>query len=59
MKERAVTRELAIKALGECQASTDTEAAHVDADVVLCQLLAALGYADVVSAWEKVDKWYA
>lgn len=54
-----MTRERAIKELQELQKSGDTEAAHGDADDVLCALLTALGYGDVVSEWERVDKWYA
>lgn len=37
----------------------DVEAAHQDADDVLCDLLTALGFADVVEEWRKVPKWYA
>lgn len=37
----------------------DPESAHVNADKVLCDLLRALGYGDVVDEWEKVEKWYA
>lgn len=29
------------------------------ANTVLCDLLRALGYGDVVDEWEKVEKWYA
>jgi hypothetical protein len=55
----AMTREEAIEKLKECQKSGDTEAAHSEADDVLCQLLNALGYAIVVKEYEKIDKWYA
>ena len=54
-----MTREEALAKLEDCRKSGDTEAAHADADDVLCDLLKSLGYADVVSAWERVDKWYA
>ena len=37
----------------------DQEGAHIDADVILCDLLTELGYGEVVEAWEKVPKWYA
>lgn len=57
--EGGMTREQAIAALKDCQTSGDTEATHSEADKVLCKFLTALGYADVVSEWEKVDKWYA
>lgn len=52
-------REQAIAKLKELQNSGDTEAAHSDADDVLCALLRSLGYADVVAEYEKVDKWFA
>jgi hypothetical protein len=35
------------------------EQAHIRADALLCQLLRDLGYADVVEAYEQIDKWYA
>jgi hypothetical protein len=54
-----MTREQAIAELKKLQASGDTEAAHCDADGVLCKLLEALGYGDVTEEWAKVDKWYA
>lgn len=39
--------------------SKDTEADHVEADEILCQLLRYLGYSDVVAEWAKVRRWYA
>ncbi len=41
------------------QSNYDEESAHVEADNVLCELLNALGYYDVVMAYESIDKWYA
>ena len=37
----------------------DTEAAHSNADKVLCDLLVSLGYKDVVEDYQRVEKWYA
>lgn len=54
-----MTREQAVEKLKELQRGVDPEAEHSKADDVLCALLTALGYADVVAEWEKVDKWYA
>lgn len=54
-----MTKEEAIKKLLECQQDDDTENAHADADDVLCELLNSLGYGEVVSEYEKVDKWFA
>lgn len=54
-----MTREEALERLKELDKSGDTEAAHADADEVLCELLIALGYEDVVRAYKKIDKWFA
>lgn len=45
--------------LKAAQENPDTESAHVDADQVLCDLLKALGYKQVVEEYDKVEKWYA
>jgi hypothetical protein len=45
--------------LRELQASKDPEAAHSLADDLICNLLGALGYSDVVAEWKKVERWYA
>jgi hypothetical protein len=49
----------AIDRLRVCQQDTDTEAAHADADDVLCAFLKELGYGKVVEEYHKVRKWYA
>ena len=54
-----MNRENAISRLIELQDNGDTEAAHLNADEVLCQLLIVLGYQDVVVEYNKVDKWFA
>lgn len=54
-----MTRERAVEVLKSLRESTDTESAHETADDILCRLLTALGYADVVEEWDKVKKWYA
>lgn len=51
-------RERALSTLQELANSRDVEVAHERADGVLCDLLIALGYADVVEAWRAVPKWY-
>ena len=48
-----------IERLKLIQKNGDIEAAHGDADTVLCELLNMLGYGEIVAEWEKVDKWYA
>ena len=41
------------------ESAGDPEAAHSEADEVLCELLKTLGYENVVKAWQSVEKWYA
>ena len=40
-------------------AHADTETGHFEGDAILCKLLDALGYGDVVVEWHKLSKWYA
>lgn len=54
-----MTREDAILQLKALQQDPDHEIAHDSADWVLCDLLSALGYQDVVAEWNKIIKWYA
>lgn len=54
-----MTKESALDILEELAKSGDYEMAHSEADDVLCELLASLGFDDVVAAWAKVGKWYA
>ena len=37
----------------------DTERKHIDADTILCELLTELGFAELVAAFDDLDKWYA
>lgn len=59
MKSIEELKQTAIAELKACQESGDTEAAHLDADSILCQLLIDLGYADVVAEFYRIYKWYA
>lgn len=54
-----ITREEAIEALRALHGAGDIELAHGEADDILCKLLNALGYDDVVVAYDKVPKWFA
>jgi len=54
-----MTREQALEALKMEQAEGDTETAHYNADEILCEFIATLGFADVVAEYHKVSKWYA
>ncbi len=49
----------AIAALKQWQGVGAYESAHQAADRVLCDLLSALGYGDVVEEWPRVGRWYA
>lgn len=49
----------AIERLKGLQKSHDTENAHIEADDILCELVAAYVSSEVVEEWEKVRKWYA
>lgn len=44
--------------LEELQLLGNLEQAHIDADKVLCELLIALGFKDVVAEFEAIDKYY-
>ena len=37
----------------------DKEAAHLEADRLMCEILSALGYGDGVAIFETADLWYA
>lgn len=51
--------EKALADLKRIAANRDIEAAHGQADQVLLDLLSALGHADVVAAYDAIEKWYA
>jgi len=57
--EKIMTREEAINKLKILQSLGDKEIAHCNADDVICDLLKALGYEDVVKEYDEIDKWYA
>ncbi|WP_152692691.1 hypothetical protein [Citrobacter braakii] len=57
--ENPMTREEAINKLKILQGIGDKEIAHCNADDVICDLLKALGYEDVVKEYDEIDKWYA
>ena len=37
----------------------DTEAAHIDADYILSELLIDLGFEELIAAYRAIEKWYA
>jgi hypothetical protein len=50
-------KQRAIDELIYWQKSEDKEAAHIEADQVLCDFLISLGYDDIVEEYIKIDKW--
>ena len=48
-----------IKRLEELALDRDHEAAHSEADGILCEILLSLGLDEVVAAYNDIDKWYA
>lgn len=54
-----MTKEEAIELLRFPAQLGDPEVAHELADRILCRLLIDLGYAEVVDAFDKVEKWYS
>ena len=49
----------ALEKMKEAIKNRDTEQAHYDADVILCDFLSELGHGDLVKLYEDVDKWFA
>jgi hypothetical protein len=45
-------------ALQTLSKSNDTEAAHILADTILCELLTKLGCTNVVAEFQSLKKWY-
>lgn len=45
--------------LVELRFSNDREAAHIEADELLCEMLKMLGFEDIVLEFDQIPKWYA
>jgi len=58
MSEEAMTGPEAVDELERLEYSEDPGVAHFRADQVLCALLEAEGWPEVVAAWERVPKSY-
>jgi hypothetical protein len=54
-----MTKDQAAAELEKLQTEKNKELAHVLADEVLLKFLSALGYPDIVTKYEKIEKWYA
>ena len=48
-----------VKRLNELCKCFNTENAHILADEILCDMLDAMDYEDIVKAYKAVPKWYA
>jgi hypothetical protein len=59
----ATTRETADRVLARLRElkdeDDDWESSHIEADGLLCEMLTALGYEDIVKAFNDLGKWYA
>ena len=53
------TIEEIIAKLKELQQDDDTEAAHIQADWIICNLLHDLGYTELTKEYDKISTWYA
>jgi hypothetical protein len=49
----------AIEKLDKLKQTGDIELMHMQADTILCEVLKAMDFDDVVDAWEDVDRWYS
>jgi len=45
--------------LRELANNGDTEIAHAEADLILCNILIEYGHKETVDLWKNIDKWYA
>jgi hypothetical protein len=45
--------------LRELVNNADTEIAHAEADLILCNILIEYGHEETVNLWKNIDKWYA
>lgn len=50
---------LYVKRMIEAGNQDDPEDAHADADDILCEVLEKLGFEDLVSEFNKINKYYA
>ena len=58
-REQAILELRTIQRLAEPFGACDPEIEHRKADAILCELLTAIGYDDVVREYEQINKWYA
>ena len=41
------------------QKNGDPEIDHAEADNILCEIIAQLGYPEIVKEYDKIEKWYS
>lgn len=41
------------------QKNGDPEIGHAEADNILCEIIAQLGYTEIVKEYDKIEKWYS
>lgn len=52
-----MTKDQALEKMKEAIINSDTEIAHYDADIILCDFLKGLGHSDLVELYEDVYKY--
>ena len=45
--------------LRELGNNADTEIAHAESDLILCNILIEYGHEETVNLWKNINKWYA
>jgi hypothetical protein len=58
-KPKKVDADEVRKQLRQLQRSNDTESLHGQADDILAEFVADLGYPDIAELYRKLPKWYA
>lgn len=49
----------AMRAILNRNESVDEEATHIQADSLMCEVLTALGYGEMVAAFQDMTRWYS
>ena len=54
-----MTEQEAIEKLEELAKDDNPEQFHIESDEIIGEFLRSLGYATLVKAWDKPEKWYS
>lgn len=57
-KQMELTRETVLSRMKALAGSHDPEVAHAEADDLLCDVLTAMDWTEVVDAYTEVPKWF-